>query len=167
MGWKAESLKLKLGSRFTVHGSLFRVPGSGFRVIFGSTLDSHFPMPPTTVASFLSKLPAERRKEVATVRAVIRKHLPRGYAETVRGTMIVYEVPLAKYPDTYNGQALWYAALAAPQSYLTLHLLPVYGSAELMKRLRADDLALEVIGEIVAAVPLTRWVEIARAARRR
>lgn len=140
------------------------------------------------VATFLAQLPPARRKAVARVRSVIRKHLPKGYQEALRSNMIVYEVPLARYPDTYNGQALWFAALAAPKSYLTLHLMPVYGSAELMTRLRAgfaaagkkldigkacihyqtaDDLALDVIGEIVAAVPLARYVEIARAARRR
>jgi hypothetical protein len=32
---------------------------------------------------------------------------------------------------------------------------------------RADDLALDVIGDIVAAVPVEKWVELAKAARRR
>jgi hypothetical protein len=32
---------------------------------------------------------------------------------------------------------------------------------------RADDLALDVVGEIVAAMPLDRWVAVAKAARRR
>ena len=102
--------------------------------------------------------------------------------------MIVYEVPLDKYPDTYNGHPLWLAALAAPKSYLTLHLMPVYGSAELLRELTngflaagkkldigkacihfqtAEDLALDVIGSIIARVPLACWVEIAKAARRR
>jgi hypothetical protein len=30
---------------------------------------------------------------------------------------------------------------------------------------RADDLPLDAIGEIVAAVPMDRWIEIARSAR--
>jgi len=141
-----------------------------------------------TVAAFLKGLPADRRKEVAAVRSAILEHLPPGYDEAVRGTMIVYEVPLALYPDTPNGHPFWFAALAAPRSYLTLHLMPVYGSPKLMTRLRqgfaaagkrldigkacihyrkADDLALDVIGEIVAALPPERWVELVRAARSR
>jgi hypothetical protein len=141
-----------------------------------------------TVATFLAHLPPTRRKELARVRAVIREHLPSGYREALRGQMIVYEVPLATYPDTYNGHPLWFAALAAPKSYLTLHLMPVYGSPELMRRLRdgfqaggkkldigkacihfrkADDLALDVIGAIIASVPLSRWVAIAQAAKGR
>ena len=142
----------------------------------------------TAVANFLAQRPPARRKELSLVRTVIRKNLPSGYQEALRGQMIVYEVPLDKYSDTYNGHPLWLAALAAPKSYLTLHLMPVYGSAELLRELTngflaagkkldigkacihfqtAEDLALDVIGSIIASVPLTRWVEIAKASRRR
>lgn len=72
--------------------------------------------PHTTVADFLAQLLPGRRKELSRVRTLIRKHLPPGYQEVLRGQMIVYEVPLATYPDTYNGQPLWLAALAAPKS---------------------------------------------------
>lgn len=141
-----------------------------------------------TVAAFLAQLPPTRRRELARVRTVIRRHLPSGYREVLRGRVIAYEVPLATYPDTCNGQPLWFAALAAPKSYLTLHLMPVYGSPALMRRLRsgfraagkkldigkacihfhsAEDLALDVIGSIIAGVPLPKWVEIAKASARR
>jgi len=139
------------------------------------------------VAAFLDGLPAERRKAMDAVRRVIRKHLPAGYEESFAGGMIVYEVPLARYPDTYNRHALWYAALAAEKSYLSLHLMPIYASPTLAKRLRdgfeaagkkldmgkacvhfhtADDLALDAVAEVVASTPLDRWVAIAKAARR-
>lgn len=140
------------------------------------------------IEAFIGKLPPARRSELAKVRDIIRRNIPTGYREILRGQMIVYEVPLSEYPDTYNGHPLWYAALAAPKSYLTLHLMPVYGSPELMERLvngfktagmkldmgkacihfqKADDLALDVISDIVASLPMTRWVEIAKSARRR
>jgi hypothetical protein len=97
-------------------------------------------------------------------------------------------VPLERYEDTYNGHPLWYVALASEKSYLSLHLMPVYGDGAAAERLvegfraagkkldmgkpcihfqTADDLALDVIGEIVARIPPDRWVQIARAARRR
>ena len=139
-----------------------------------------------SVADFLSTLPADRRHEVERVRRVIRTHLPPGYVETLAKGMIVYEVPAAIYPDTYNGHPLWYVALASERRYLSLHLMAVYGSPALAKRLqdgfaaagkelkmrkacinfkRADDLALDTVGEIVAAVPLETWVNIAKSAR--
>jgi hypothetical protein len=143
---------------------------------------------PTPVATYLARIPPARRKELVRVRSTIRKHLPPGYKEVLRGSIIAYEVPLATYPDTYNGRPLWFAALAAPKSYLTLHLMPVYASPELLGQLKegfraagkkldigkacihfqtADDLALDVIGRIIRSMPLARWVEIAKAARRR
>lgn len=141
-----------------------------------------------TVSKFLAALPQDRRADVDQVRSVIRRHLPKGYEEVVSKSMLVYQVPFDLYSDTYNGQPLWYAALASEKSYLSLHLMPIYGDKTLAQRLdegfraagkklnrgkacirftRADDLALDVIGEIVEAVPLDRWVEIARSARRR
>jgi hypothetical protein len=141
-----------------------------------------------TVVTFLAQLPAERRREVKRVRDVVRRHLPAGYEEAVSKKMLVYQVPLKRYSGTYNGQPLWYVALASEKSYLSLHLMPIYGDAAQAARLKdgfraagkkldmgkacihfqtADDLALEVVGEIVASTPLDRWVEIAQAARRR
>jgi len=140
------------------------------------------------VDSFIAKLPAERRPSVERVRDVIRRHLPRGYEEVISKNMLVYQVPLARYSDTYNGHPLWYVALASEKSYLSLHLMAVYADAARAQRLRdgfqaagkkldmgkacvhfraADDLPLDVIGELVASVPMDRWVEVAQAARRR
>lgn len=142
----------------------------------------------TTVAALLKQLPPERASELAQVRSVILAHLPSGYEEVVCNGMIVYQVPTARYGDTYNGQPLWLAAMAAPKSYLTLHLMPVYGSPSLLKALaegfqragkrldigkacihfrRAEDLALDAIGQVVALMPVDKWVAIAESRRRR
>jgi hypothetical protein len=144
--------------------------------------------PATTVADFLAGLSPERRHEVERVREVVLRHLPAGYEEVVSKNMLVYQVPLARHPDTYNGHALWYAALASEKTYLSLHLMPVYGDAAQAQRLkdafaaagkklnmgkacvrfqRADDLVLDAIGEVVASTSVERWVQIAQAARRR
>lgn len=143
------------------------------------------PKSPSSVVTYLAALPPARRKEVERVRAVVRRHLPAGYEETLTSGMIVYEVPLRRYPDTYNGHPLWYAALASRKSYLTLHLMTVYGSATLAQKLRdgfraagkkldmgkacirfrtADDLALDTVAEVVASTPLERFVALAQAA---
>lgn len=142
----------------------------------------------TTVADFLAQLPPERRREVERVRRVLRRHMPSGYEEVISKKMLVYQVPLKHYSETYNKQPLWYVALASEKSYLSLHLVSVYADASLAKQLKdafkaegkkldmgkacihfksADELALDSIGEIVASTPLERWVEIAKAARRR
>jgi hypothetical protein len=140
---------------------------------------------PKAVPAFLAGLDDARRAEVARVRAVIRRSLPAGYEEVISNGMLVYQVPLARYPDTYNGHPLWYVALASAKSYLSLHLLPVYGSRVMADRLAegfrkagkklrmgkacihfhaAEDLALDTIGDIVAAFPPDRWIALAQAA---
>ena len=142
------------------------------------------PAAPKSVAAFLAGLDDARRAEVRRVRAVIRRSLPAGYEEVISNGMLVYQVPLARYPDTYNGHPLWYVALASAKSYLSLHLLPVYGVPALADRLSAgfgaagkklkmgkacihfhaaDELALDAIGEIVAATPPDRWIAFAQA----
>jgi hypothetical protein len=142
----------------------------------------------TSVTQFLSALPADRAAELRRVRAAIRRALPNGYEEAVAGRAIAYQVPLTLYPDTYNGHPLWLAALAAPKTTLTLHLMPVYASRVLRERLEAgfaaagkplrmgkgcisfraaEDLALDVIAEIVGGMPVDKWVGIARSSRTR
>ena len=144
------------------------------------------PTPSRDVSAFIASLALDRRREFEHVRRVIGEHLPSGYVETIAKGMLAYVVPLEVYAGTYNGEALWYVALASEKSYLSLHLMPVYGSPALAKRLtdgfakagkkldmgkacvrfqKADDLALDTIGDIVAAVPLEDWVRIAKQAR--
>ena len=143
---------------------------------------------PATVAQFLASLPEDRRKAISRVRSVIRKHLPAGYKEVMCMGMITYEVPLKVYPDTYNGNALWYAAVGAQKNYLTLYLMNAYGTPALAEKLRtgfkaagkkldmgkacirfnaADDLALDTVGEVVGSTSLEQFVATAKAARKR
>src|SRR5688500_12680067 len=102
--------------------------------------------------------------------------------------MICYGVPLSTYPDTYNGQPLMCAALAAQKSHFALYLMCAYmdpaleaklknGFAAAGKRLdmgksclrfkRLDDLALDTIGEVIASVPPERLIEQYEASRQR
>jgi len=132
-----------------------------------------------TVADYLAELPADRRRTISAVRAVIRKSLPKGYKESVGYGMICYAVPLSTYADTYNGQPLCYAALASQKNYCALYLMNVYGDTQTAKAFRdgfkkagkkldmgkscvrfktADDLPLDVIGKTIAATPVTAFI---------
>jgi hypothetical protein len=140
----------------------------------------------TTVADYLAALPPDRRKVLSAVRKTILDHLPRGYEEAIQYGMIGYHVPLARYPDTYNGQPLAIAALASQKMYMTLYLMSVYADAvarswfEKAWRARGkkldmgkscirfkslDDVALDVIGEAIAKVPVEKFIECVEASR--
>jgi hypothetical protein len=141
-----------------------------------------------TVAEYLESLPADRRAVVAAVREVVLKNLPEGYQETMNWGMISYEIPLERYPHTYNKQPLSYAALAAQKNYFVLHLMCLYASPTLQawfreefrkagKKLdmgkacvrfrKLDDLPLDVIGQAVARVPPEKLIASYEASRKR
>lgn len=142
----------------------------------------------TTPEAYLASLPAERRGVIAAVRKLIRTHLPKGYVESMNWGMLSYEIPLSRYPDTYNGQPVSYVGLAAQKNNYALYLMNVYGSAALHDRLVAayaasgrrldmgksclrfktlDELPMDVIGEIIAATPVETLIEAHEAAHRR
>ena len=141
-----------------------------------------------TPDEYLDSLPRERRDAVAAVRAVVRKHLPKGYSEFVSGGMLSYGIPLSRFPNTYNGQPLCYVALAAQKNYCSLYLMTVYGDERHEARLRdgfkaagkkldmgkscirfksADDLPLDVVGDLIASVSAEKWIEIYEKSRKR
>jgi hypothetical protein len=75
-----------------------------------------------TVQEYLAELAPDRRAVVAAVRKLVLDNLPAGYREGMNWGMIVYEVPLDVYPDTYNRQPLCYAAVAAQKNLYALYL---------------------------------------------
>lgn len=128
----------------------------------------------STVERYLDELPPERRAVVSKVRDLVRRNLPKGYAEMMTFGMIGYGIPLSRYPNTYNGQPLGYIALAAQKHYYALYLMPPYMNGEQGKELaeafkRAgkkmdmgksclrfkslDDLPLDAIERVVASTP--------------
>ncbi len=134
-----------------------------------------------TPEEYLLSLPAERRTVIEAVRDLILANLPPGYVETMNWGMLSYEIPLATYPNTYNGQPLSFAGLAAQKNNYSLYLMPVYTDPVLLQRLqdayaragqkldmgkscirfkKPEDLILPVIAEIIAAVPVQKYIEV-------
>ncbi len=142
----------------------------------------------TTPAAYIASLPADRRKVITALRAVIRKRLPRGYEEAMNYGMLAYQIPLSRYPDTYNKQPLMYLALAAQKNNYALYLSCTSGDKALMGKLAAaykadgrkpdmgkaclrfrtlEELPLDVIGEIVASTSVERRIALHEAAMKR
>ena len=79
-----------------------------------------------TVEEYLTELAPDRREQIGVVRNVVLDNLPEGYAESMNWGMISWEIPLDRYPKTYNKQPLMYAALASQKNYMSLYLMCVY-----------------------------------------
>ena len=141
----------------------------------------------TSVRKYLASLPSERRSSISRVRDVVRKNLPAGYREVVDWGMVCYELPLERYPDTYNGRPLCYAAIAAHKNHNALYLTNAYQDAGEAARLReafrkagkkmdmgksclrfrsSDDLPLEAIGHVIRNTPPEKFIARYEASRR-
>jgi hypothetical protein len=137
----------------------------------------------TTVAAYLASLPADRRADVQAVRAAILKNLDKDYEEGMQYGMIGYYIPHSIYPAGYHcdpKQALPFAGLAAQKNNISVYLMCVYGNSEhtewfqkawaktgkkldmgkaCVRFKKAEDAALDVIGEAVRRVPAKKYIE--------
>lgn len=140
-----------------------------------------------TVAAYLAELAPERRTVVAAVRDLVNAHLPPGYVEEMSYGMIGWNIPLARYPKTYNGQPLCYAALAAQKNAYSLYLNCVYADSERELRLREayaraglkldmgksclrfkslDGLLADEVGAIIASTSVEQYIAMYEASRK-
>ena len=140
------------------------------------------------VEEYLAELPPERAEVVERVRQLVLDHLPDGVEETMNWGMICYEIPLERYPETYNGKPLMYAGLAAQKHHYALYLHSVYSSEEVEQALRdayadagkkldvgkscvrfkrLDQLVPDALADAIGAVTVDEYIERYEAARRR
>ncbi|HEY0150272.1 MAG TPA: DUF1801 domain-containing protein [Allosphingosinicella sp.] len=139
-----------------------------------------------TPDAYIAELPPERAHLVLRLRALVNAHLPPGYEERMSWGMIGWEVPLSRYPRTYNKQPLVFAALAAQKNHTALYLNCVYASPEQTERFKAawagsgkkldmgksclrlkrwDDVAEDALAEAIAATPVDTFIARYEASR--
>ena len=136
-----------------------------------------------TVKEYLASLPADRRKAISAVRAVIRKNLDKNYEEGMQYGGIGYYVPHRVFPAGYHcdpRQPLPFVCLGSQKNYMSVYLGSVYGRpqseawfreawAKSGKRLdmgkaclrfrKIEDLALDVIGESIRRVSARGFIQ--------
>ncbi|HEX6375705.1 MAG TPA: DUF1801 domain-containing protein [Allosphingosinicella sp.] len=141
-----------------------------------------------TPEAYLAELPPERAAMVSRLRDLINANLPDGYVERMSWGMIGWEVPLDRYRNTYNGQPLVYAGLAAQKNHTALYLNCVYASEERTERMRAawaatgrkldmgksclrfkhaEEVAEDVLAEAIRSIPVERFIAEYEAGRAR
>jgi hypothetical protein len=140
--------------------------------------------PPSNVKTpeqYIASLPADRAKTIATVRALVNKHIPRGFDECLVWGTIGWAIPLSRYPDTHNKQPICYVALSSQKNYCVLYLFGPSWSASQLEQLKAefkaagkklnmgkccvnfespDDLPLEAIGKLISAISSEKWIKM-------
>ena len=142
----------------------------------------------STVEQYLNELAPDRREAIEAVRSVVLDSLPDGYDESMNWGMISWEIPLERYPKTYNKQPLMYAALASQKNYMSLYLMCVYThdgtQTEFERRFKesgkklnmgkscvrfkkVDDLPMDLIAETIASTSVDEYIRSYEAARKK
>ena len=121
---------------------------------------------------YLTGLPAERRVEIERVWGLVRERVPAGYAEEIG----------AKFLSFKAGDD-WLVALANQKNYISLYLMPLYVFPEMKAKFdaaaskklkcgkscinfkRAEELPLDVLGEIVGRYDAQAYAEQVRQIR--
>jgi hypothetical protein len=139
-------------------------------------------------AHYLAGLPAERRTVVKALRSMVKRALPKGYQEGVNYGMLVYEIPLSRYPETYNGQPLAYVAVAAQKNHYAIYLTCAYQDPKQAAWLKKEftkagkrmdmgksclrfkalsDIPLEAISTVIRSTPPEKFIAQYEASRAR
>jgi len=106
----------------------------------------------TSVDEYLEELPDDRRGDLEVVRDSMLAAVPSGVVETMNWGMVSYEIPLERYPDTYNGQPLLFAALADQKRHMAVYLHCIYAEPTI----RQDF-------EYEKRHPVSQWISESRA----
>src|ERR1700747_3507246 len=138
--------------------------------------------PPSNVktpAQYIASLPADRAKTIATVRALVNKHIPHGYDECLVWGTIGWTIPLSRYPDTYNKQPICYVALSSQKNYWSLYLMGAFWSVSTLEQRKGGFKAtgkklgmgwcsvhfespcvfpVEAIGKLISAISSEKWI---------
>ena len=89
-----------------------------------------------SVDAYLAGLEAPHRAVAEAIVALVRAHVPPGYEEAMAWGMPTWQVPLARYPDTYNGKPLAYVSYAAQKRHHALYLMMAYADSAQDRALR-------------------------------
>ena len=144
-----------------------------------------------TVAEYIQSLPDDRRVAIEAVRKVILKNLDSGYEEGMQYGMIGYYIPHRIFPAGYHcdpKQPLPFAGLASQKNHLSFYLMCLYGDTEhyqwfveawastgrkldmgkcCIRFKKAEDLALDILGEAIRRVPTKAYIQFYEASLRR
>ncbi|MBM3769252.1 MAG: DUF1801 domain-containing protein [Acidobacteria bacterium] len=137
----------------------------------------------TTVDAYLEELPEDRRAAMKKLRATIKKHLPKGFAEGMQYGMIGYFVPHKLFPPGYHcnpKEPLPYASVASQKNYISIYLMSAYIDSAVEKYIKTefaarglkldmgkccvrfkkiDDIPHDIIGEAIAMTSVADHIQ--------
>jgi uncharacterized protein YdhG (YjbR/CyaY superfamily) len=89
-----------------------------------------------TVDEYYASVPEDRKEALNKLRAIFKKHLPKGFEECMTYGMPGFVVPLKTYPKGYHvtpGTPLGMVSIASQKNFIALYHMGLYGDANLLK----------------------------------
>lgn len=145
-----------------------------------------------TIKEYIDELPDERKAAINKLRVVIKKHLPKGFAEEMNYGMIGYVVPLSVYPEGYLGkrdQPLPFISIASQKNFIAVYHMGLYSDRKLLDWFKksyasrysvkldtgkscirfknVEHIPYELIGELSAKLGVDEWIARYEAGRKR
>lgn len=146
----------------------------------------------STPKEYLASLPEDRRSAVTALYNTIRKHLPKGFKETMGYGMLAWVVPHKTYPPGYHvdpSLPLGFVNLASQKNFIALYHMGLYNDPKLLKWFteeyarqsitkldmgkacirfkKPDQIPLKLIGELMEKITVEEWVKRYEAALKR
>lgn len=133
----------------------------------------------------MRELPEDRKEPMEKLRAVLKKHIPKGFEEVMQYGMAGYVVPHSLYPSGYHckpSDALPFMGFASQKNSINFYHMGLYSSPELLKWFLAEypkhssakldmwkscirwkkfeQIPYDLIGELTEKITPTEWIEI-------
>lgn len=137
----------------------------------------------TTPEDYIESLPEDRKKAINELRKVIKKNLPKGFAEGMGYGMMGYSVPHSIYPAGYHckpEQPLPFMSIASQKNFIAFYHMGIYADKKLLdwfvkeypkhskakldmgksciRFKKADDIPYKLIGELVTKISVKDWI---------
>lgn len=137
----------------------------------------------TSTDAYIDEIPEERKAAFKKLRAVIKKNLPKGFAEGMGYGMMGYSVPHSKYPAGYHcdpKQPLPFMGLASQKNFIAIYHMGVYADPKLLKWFteahakaspkkldmgkscirykKPDDIPFDLIGQLASKMTPDEWI---------
>lgn len=138
-----------------------------------------------TVATYLEKVPEERKAAFEQIRSEILSNLPAGFEECINYGMLGFVVPHSLYPKGYHCDPklpLPFINLASQKNFIALYHMGLYANKELydwftleyakvckykldmgkscIRFKRMDDIPFELIGELCRKISPSDWIAL-------
>jgi len=138
-----------------------------------------------TPEEYVESLPEDRREAINKLRKVIRKNLPKGFAEEMSYGMIGYVVPHKLYPKGYHCDPklpLPFLNIASQKNFIAVYHMGIYMNPKLLdwftneypkhskKKLdmgksclrfkKPDEIPYDLIGELASKMTVAEWVSL-------